>query len=112
MSTVVYPVISSQTDLPFYISGIGISDSEYHVTRKAGLISHQFLFTKSGKGNLVIGKRSYPQKQGSIFYLSPLMTTLGFSECNHTTCISSELPTALFNRILTAAKDPVDANDY
>lgn len=26
----IYPVIGRQTELPFYVSGIGISEPEYH----------------------------------------------------------------------------------
>ena len=33
MTKVIYPVIGRQTSLPFYLTGIGISDPEYHVTR-------------------------------------------------------------------------------
>lgn|SRR5574344_335678 len=138
MTTCLYPVIAGQTDLPFYISGIGISDPEYHVTRKTGLVSHQFLFTKSGSGNFIIKGHSYLQKPGSIIYLSPgipheyypidddwvtqwivfrgkelssLMQTMGFPTWTCTSCIPSELPVHLFNRIFAAAKDPVDANE-
>ena len=41
MKNTVYPIIASQTSLPFYLTGIGISEPEYHVIRESGLISHQ-----------------------------------------------------------------------
>lgn len=48
MTQAVYPVIGRQDRLPFYLTGIGISDPEYRVAREKGLVSHQFLFTSSG----------------------------------------------------------------
>lgn len=50
MTKVIYPVIGRQTSLPFYLTGIGISDPEYHVTRDKGLVSHQLLFYLRGRG--------------------------------------------------------------
>ena len=50
MTKVIYPVIGRQTSLPFYLTGIGISDPEFHVTREKGLVSHQLLFTSGGEG--------------------------------------------------------------
>ena len=34
MNPVIYPVIGRQTALPFYISGIGVSEYEYHACRR------------------------------------------------------------------------------
>ena len=67
----VYPIIGRQTDLPFYLSGIGISEPEYHIRRENGLISHQFLFVKSGEGELSIGGKTIPMKTGCLFYVAP-----------------------------------------
>lgn len=54
MTQAVYPVIGRQDRLPFYLTGIGISDPEYRVAREKGLVSHQFLFTSSGAGVLTV----------------------------------------------------------
>ncbi len=48
----IYPILGKQKCLPFYLSGIGIAEPEYHVKREEGLASHQFLYTRSGRGNL------------------------------------------------------------
>ena len=54
----VYPVLGKQTSLPFYVSGIGICEPEYRVSRPQGLVSHQFLITSSGSGKLIVGERT------------------------------------------------------
>ena len=67
----IYPILGKQKSLPFYLSGVGIADPEYHVVRESGLISHQLLYTRSGAGSLVVDGVHYPQKTGSLFYLAP-----------------------------------------
>ena len=67
----IYPVIGKQTELPFYLTGIGEADPEYHVKRENGLVSHQFLFTESGRGVLHIGGSTYTLTAGSMIYLAP-----------------------------------------
>lgn len=135
MLDAIYPVIGSQSKLPFYLTGIGIAEPEYHVKREEGLISHQFLYTKSGRGKLVVGGHSYQQKEGSLFYLSPGVPHEYYPlEDNWTTCwmvfrgaqLSSfmkelgflpwmvqeetdlRVPQRLFHMMLVAAGDPVD----
>ena len=71
MTKVIYPVIGRQTSLPFYLTGIGISDPEFHVTRDKGLVSHQLLFTSGGEGRLIVGGEEFVQTKGSAFYLPP-----------------------------------------
>ena len=70
MTQAVYPVIGRQDRLPFYLTGIGISDPEYRVAREKGLVSHQFLFTSSGAGVLTVDDKKYILRAGSVFYLS------------------------------------------
>lgn len=70
MLNAIYPIIGNQSALPFYLTGIGISDPEYHILRESGLISHQLLFTAEGKGILKVGGYSYIQTEGSVFYLA------------------------------------------
>ncbi len=38
MHKTVYPVIGSEKRLPLYLTGIGISDPEYHVERENSLM--------------------------------------------------------------------------
>lgn len=138
MAISIYPVIGKQTDLPFYLSGIGISTPEYNLKRERGLISHQLFFTKKGTGKLIVDGKTFVQKSGSIFYMSPkipheyiratddwetywivfrgkhlpeLMKNLGFTSYVFNSCNSSDLPVTLFNRILTAAKDPISGDE-
>ena len=33
----IYPILGKQKCLPFYLSGIGIAEPEYHVIREEGL---------------------------------------------------------------------------
>lgn len=73
MVEAVYPIIGKEKILPFYLTGIGISNPEYHVKREKGLISHQFLYTRRGTGKLVVKGHSYFQKKGSLFYLPPAL---------------------------------------
>lgn len=129
-----YPVIASQTCLPFYLTGVGISDPEYHVRRSAGLVSHQFLATQAGSGQLLVAGNSYIQKPGSLSYLAPgvpheyfpgadgwttqwfvfrgshaagLMDSLGFGPWQVGSGAGEGSLAALFAMILTAAADPV-----
>lgn len=71
MSVSIYPVLANEIKLPFYLTGIGITDPEYDVYREKGLTSHQFLFTLEGKGLLEIDDKSFSLKEGSCLYLSP-----------------------------------------
>ena len=38
--------------------------------RGEGLISHQILFTMSGKGKIIVGDKEYTAGKGSIFYIA------------------------------------------
>ena len=67
----IYPILGKQKCLPFYLSGIGIAEPEYHVKREEGLVSHQFLYTQSGRGNLHVAGGSYTLEKGSLCYLGP-----------------------------------------
>lgn len=129
----IYPVIGRQTELPFYVSGIGISEPEYHIVRENGLASHQFLFVREGSGTFGIDGKSFPLNTGSILYaakgvpheyypngevfttnwvvfrgehLSELMKTLGFGEYGIAENSANETVRSLFNILLSAAKEP------
>lgn len=129
----IYPVIGRQTELPFYVSGIGISEPEYHIVRENGLVSHQFLFVKEGSGTFKAGDKTYPLGKGSILYaakgvpheyypngevfttywvvfrgeyISELMKTLGFDEYMLAENAANETVQSLFNMLLSAANEP------
>ena len=58
MHSAVYPVLGNETRLPFYLSGIGRTEPEFHVKRDKGLTSHQFLFTAKGSSRLCTQKKN------------------------------------------------------
>ena len=70
MSFSIYPVITNEMNLPFYLTGIGVTDPEYDIIRENGLMSHQFLFTLEGCGILEIGGKTFKLKKNSCFYVS------------------------------------------
>lgn len=131
---IVYSVIGEQIHLPFYVSGVGIADPEYHIFRENGLISHQILFTASGTGCLEIDGKSYEMPEGSLFYVKPgvvhkyypkeegkwktcwvvfrgemldaLMENMGYGTYYIGTLADLKYTYALFHKILDAAKEP------
>lgn len=129
----IYPVIGKQTELPFYISGIGISEPEYHIKRETGLSSHQFLFVKKGNGVFRCNSESFDIRGGDILYmakgvpheyypkddtfttcwtvfrgeyLSELMTALGFKDYGIAKNSVGETVVSIFNMLLSAAGEP------
>lgn len=138
MLKAVYPVLGKQTVLPFYVSGIGICEPEYYVSRPQGLVSHQFLITASGCGRLKVNDSEYILKEGSIFYLPPalpheymphsaewntrwlvfrgghaddMMKRMGFDGCVVCDAPVSDRMTNLFSQIMSCAKEPVNGGE-
>lgn len=135
----IYPVLGKQKSLPFYLSGVGIADPEYHVVRESGLISHQILYTTSGAGSLVVDGIHYPQKPGSLFYLAPgipheyfplaedewstcwvvfrgeylteLLRGMGLERFAYYTDLVNEEMEKIFRQMLSAAKDPITGDE-
>lgn len=138
MTEAVYPIIGKQAELPFYLTGVGVSDPEIHVVRHTGLSSHQFLFTSSGTGVLYVDGAEYRQEKGSVFYLAPgkpheyhpidgdwvtswlvfrgehaheLMRNLGFDGFAHADNCNTARCEALFRKIQAAANDPINGGE-
>lgn len=138
MTKAIYPVIGKQIELPFYLTGIGVSDPEIHVVRSMGLSSHQFLFTSSGVGVLYVDGKEYRQEKGSVFYLAPgipheyhplnedwvtnwlvfrgkhsneLMQNIGFNGFAFSSLCSTERCEKIFRRIYSAAEDPINGGE-
>ena len=138
MNNSIYPVLGAQMKLPFYVSGVGISDPEYHVVRSSGLVSYQILYTRSGAGVLEIDGRKLPQIPGSIFLVAPgvpheyypqqgmwetawvvfrgacireLMTNLGFGNWNERSGAELSGCDGIFARLLSAASDPLNGGE-
>ncbi len=138
MTKAIYPVIGKQAELPFYLTGIGVSDPEIHVVRSTGLSSHQFLFTSSGTGVLYVDGREYRQEKGSVFYLAPgipheyhpineswvtswlvfrgkysadIMEAMGFKEFANSDLCNISRCEKIFRRIYSAAEDPINGGE-
>lgn len=138
MYSAVYPVLAAQTRLPFYLSGIGISDPEYHVCREKGLVSYQVLYTRSGRGVLRVDQREFPQEPGSIFFLSPgvpheyfpvdgmwetawavfrgaqlpeIMGSLGFGSWHEKSGAELSGCERIFSQLMSAVNDPVSGGE-
>lgn len=134
-----YPIIGKQKCLPFYLSGIGVTDPEYHIVREKGLISHQILFTKAGAGELLVDGKKYILGKGSLFYIAPqipheyypqkqddwttcwlvfrgdnladIMPAMGFHRCIVEKSIVHPEIEKKFQRILSVIKDPIDGDE-
>lgn len=134
MPSTIYPVIGREKCLPFYLSGIGISDPEYHVVRESGLVSHQFMFTKCGCGRFLAEDAELLLEPGSLMYLPPqlpheyfpeggkwethwlvfrgqyalpLMEQMGFTGAMAEKAADPEKLEHIFSVLLTAASDSV-----
>ena len=130
-----YPVLGKQQCLPFYLTGIGVAEPEYHIIREPGLVSHQILYTREGKGMLLVGGDTFELEKGSLFYIAPgipheyypveednwttcwmvfrgeslqeIMPKLGFDGFVCRDGVVTEEIEKIFYRIESAAKDPV-----
>ena len=71
MTRSIYPVLGAEINLPFYLTGIGTTDPEYHIIRTEGLTSHQIMFTTGGSGVLFADGKKYPQTKGVCTFLPP-----------------------------------------
>lgn len=138
MHSSIYPVLAAQTRLPFYLSGAGISDPEYHVVRSSGLVSCQILYTRSGAGVLRIDGKELPQTPGSIFYLSPgvpheyapqdgmwetawavfrgthireMMSEMGFGAWEERSGADLSGCESIFSRLMSAVADPLNGGE-
>ena len=134
----IYPVLAAQTKLPFYVSGAGITDPEYHVRRENGLTSYQILYTRSGAGVLLVDGKELQQSTGSIFFLSPgvpheymptngtwetawvvfrgqhladVMKELGFGSWHYRENADLSACESIFRRILSAVGDPLSGGE-
>lgn len=138
MHSSIYPVLAAQTRLPFYLSGAGVSDPEYHVTRPEGLVSSQILFTRRGTGILRIDGRILPQTPGSLFFLTPgvpheyypesgewetawvvfrgahireTIAEMGFGAWHEKSGVDLSGCERIFSRIMSAAADPLSGGE-
>ena len=134
MTKAVYPIIGRQSELPIYLTGIGVSDPEIHVIRETGLSSHQFLCTLSREGVLYVDGKEYPQQKNSVFYLAPgipheyrpigekwktswlvfrgkYVSDMGFEKYVSRSCCELSRCEKIFQRIISAAEDPISGGE-
>ena len=71
MTRSVYPVLGTEINLPFYLTGIGTTDPEYHIIRSEGLASYQIMFTTGDSGMLISQGKYYPQTKGTCTFIPP-----------------------------------------
>lgn len=53
----IYPILGKQKCLPFYLSGIGIAEPEYHVIREEGLYPISFIIRRVAVAILLLAAR-------------------------------------------------------
>lgn len=66
-----YSILGGETQLPFYLVGIGSIDREYHVKRDEGYPYHQIIYTVRGEGVLRFDGQEHIIKPGIGYYLPP-----------------------------------------
>lgn len=64
-----YSILSTETELPFYVVGVGSIDREYHVKRDEGYPYHQLIYTTRGSGVLILGGESFDISAGMGYYI-------------------------------------------
>lgn len=129
----IYPILGDQKRLPVYLSGIGIAEPEYHVCRNQGLVSHQFLYTQSGRGIVIVDGKRYHMEKESLFYLAPgvaheyypveegqwttcwvvlrgeyltqLLQNIGLERFAYGECVVTPEIRTIFSQLMVAAKD-------
>ncbi len=138
MKGIIYPVISRQAELPFYLTGIGIRSPEAHVVRPLGLSSHQLLYSADGSGTLIAEGKQYNMKKGAMFYIAPqipheyypsesgwatswivfkgayaseMLAAMGLSRFAYSDSCSSESCGRIMERIFSAASDPLNSGE-
>jgi len=65
----IYPYNIEVKKLPFYLTGIGGSEYQYHVIRAEGYHWHQILYSAGGDGFLKYDNTTLPIAEGDFFFL-------------------------------------------
>ena len=58
MSCSIYPINSSNCNLPVIVFGIGYEDNQPHVMRREGYPIHQIFICKNGEGTLKVNEKT------------------------------------------------------
>lgn len=78
-----YPIISSENTLPFYIHGTGWCNYQYHVIRNEGYPVPQINYCISGNGKLIVGNKTYSITKEMSFYLPANLKHEYFTTSDH-----------------------------
>lgn len=69
MNRSIYPVGAKELNLPFYLSGIGVAEHEWHNIRPDGIEFHKIILSASGKGCLIIDGKEHIITEGYGFFI-------------------------------------------
>ena len=69
MTDFTYPILNDEVQLPFYVIGVGASDTEWHVKRDEGFPYYQFIYCVRGQGKLLVDGKEFIIEEGQGFYL-------------------------------------------
>lgn len=64
-----YPILNDEVQLPLYVTGVGVIDTEWHVKREEGFPYYQIIYCVRGQGKLVIDGQEFVIEAGQGFYL-------------------------------------------
>lgn len=64
-----YPILNDEVQLPFYVTGVGVIDTEWHVKREEGFPYYQVIYCVRGQGKLIIDGQEFVIEAGQGFYL-------------------------------------------
>lgn len=64
-----YPILNDEVHLPFFVTGIGSIDTEWHVKRDEGYIYNQIIYCVRGQGKLILDGEEYVIEAGQGYYL-------------------------------------------
>ena len=64
-----FPIISTEAELPVFIRGMGKNACERHIERPKGHTCHQLLFATKGEGRLIMQGKTHVLKGGMVFFL-------------------------------------------
>lgn len=64
-----YPILNDEVALPFYVTGIGAIDTEWHVKRDEGYVYDQIIYCVRGQGKLIVEGEEYVIEPGFGYYL-------------------------------------------
>lgn len=64
-----YPILNEEVELPFYVTGIGAIDTEWHVKRDEGFVYNQIIYCVRGQGKLFLDGQEYVIEAGKGFFL-------------------------------------------